>query len=291
MNNLLYSDFIIEVEHKLSEYLNNDKKNILLEVMHYSTLSCGKRIRPLLVLTGGMNSQSNYNDLLEIACAIEMIHCYSLIHDDLPSIDNDDLRRGKLTAHKKFSEGFAILAGDALQSLSFKILSSAQLSISDNKKIKIINLIATAIGINGMAGGQALDIINTGKKFSLEQLEKMHLMKTGALIQASLLSGYIAGETFDEYIFEMFKLIANDIGLLYQIIDDILDSKCETDVLGKTANKDINNNKFTYVTYLGYQNAVMKAHTLYTLIKDKLVNVPNNEGIVELTNYIYNRNK
>ncbi len=291
MNSIFFSEFIQRIDQKLTEYLTGNLTNKLFEVMCYATLNGGKRIRPLLVLAGGTIAKSDYENMIEIASAIEIIHCYSLIHDDLPSMDNDDLRRGKLTAHKKFSEGFAILAGDALQSLAFTILSDSKLNISDTKKVKLINLISKSIGAYGMAGGQALDLLNTGKKSTLEQLEKMHLMKTGALIQASLLSGYIIGNIFKQNHFDILDKVASDFGLLYQIVDDILDATSNTNILGKTANKDLVNNKFTYVTYLGYDEAKIKAQYLYELINKNLSILPNNEFLIELTDYIYDRKK
>lgn len=262
----------------------------LIESMRYSSLNGGKRIRPLLTIASSGLSNANTDNAMLIGATIELIHCFSLIHDDLPIMDNDSMRRGKPTNHIVYGDAVALLAGDALHALCFEILSSNKLLIAAEKKIKIISLIANAIGVHGMVCGQTIDWLNTGGKVSLENLQQMHMLKTGALIRASILSGYLAGDNFDEAQYKRIEIISQKIGLLFQIVDDIIDATEDSQTLGKTANKDAEQNKSTYVTLLGLENAQKSAKDLHKNII-KVINLENNsEHLQYLTDQIYYRN-
>lgn len=280
-----------KIEQQLHELLNiNGSCQTLLESMHYSSLLGGKRIRPLFTLASGKLSNANTETLLIIGGAIELIHCFSLIHDDLPIMDNDDLRRGKPTNHKVYGDAIALLAGDALHTYAFEILSNETLQINTKHKIKIIHNIACAIGVNGMVGGQAIDWLSTGKILSLEQLKHMHSLKTGKLISSSIICGYLAGENINENTLKMLTNIAEKIGLLFQIVDDIIDVTQSSETLGKTANKDLDNNKATYVNLLGLNKAKQSAQNLYQEITDELKLHVNTLELQQLTNIVYYRN-
>ena len=287
---LIRQEWLNRIEEHLNQVLNKKlSATLLLDAMGYSSLNGGKRIRPLLSYATGQISEACEEVTLDIGCAIELIHCYSLIHDDLPAMDNDDLRRGKPTCHKKFNEAIAILAGDALQSLAFEILSENNLLPSD-KLLKIINLIAKSSGVEGMAGGQAIDLANTNVIINQSKLQEMHSLKTGKLIQASILSGYLCGENYNQSIYDNLVLIASKLGLLFQIVDDIIDVTGSTEVLGKTAHKDENNHKSTYVTILGLYDAKQYAKTLYLDIMNELEKYSGAEFLIYLADLVYNRN-
>lgn len=219
----------------------------LMEAMRYSLLGGGKRLRPALALTACELICGSEEPALPAACAVEMIHCYSLIHDDLPAMDNDDLRRGKPSAHKRFSEATAILAGDALQTLAFEILS-------DTRDIRQIVTLAKAAGAEGMAGGQILDMAAEKKQLTLEELQHLHACKTGALIRASLELGALAANA-DEKQLAAFTSYGTHLGLLFQITDDILDVEGDAAVLGKSVGKDALSEKMTYPQLLGMEEA------------------------------------
>jgi len=206
-------------------------------------------------------------------------------------MDNDDLRRGKPTCHKKYNEAIAILAGDALQSLAFETLSSTDLNITQTAKLKIINQLAKSSGLSGMAGGQALDLINTGLAITQQQLQQMHIMKTGALINTSIISGYLANNSFDITLYQKLSDTATKLGLLFQVIDDIIDITSNTQILGKTAHKDLDNNKATYVTILGIEKSNQYANMLYSEIKNSLTKYTNADFLLYLIDLIYFRNK
>ena len=298
MNDLITSDLISQnqllekIENKLTQILNHDQTvKFLADAMCYSVLAGGKRIRPLLTVAGGILSRADLNNSMAVGCAIELIHCYSLVHDDLPAMDNDDLRRGRPTCHKKYDEATAILVGDALQALAFQVLSSIDISIHDSNKLQIIQLIAYCAGGSGMVGGQILDLCGTGQNLDLQNLQKMHELKTGALIKGSILAGYLCGTDTNMAMYEELTGIANSVGLLFQIVDDILDAVADTATLGKTANKDAINEKATYVSILGLDEAKQVSDKLYTKIINKLNKVKTNDLLIDLTNSIYRRNK
>lgn len=241
--------------------------NQLHEAMRYAVLGGGKRIRALLVHATGQLNQASSEYLEIAACALEMMHAYSLIHDDLPCMDNDDLRRGKPTVHKAFNEALAILAGDALQAQAFICLTTAPCQPA--QRLQLIQELAFAAGSLGMAGGQALDLNNTGLTLDRAALENMHQMKTGALIRASVRMGLICGalpiNLLDDY--------ANAIGLAFQVIDDVLDTQGSNTVLGKTPGKDAQQNKPTYVSLLGLNAAQQLAQTLLEQAQNALAQI------------------
>lgn len=288
------SQDVANIEYYLKEVLTNSatEAKVLLESMQYAILNGGKRLRPLLSIAGGLLSQASIETSIYVGVAIELIHGYSLIHDDLPAMDNDDFRRGKPACHKKYGEAIAILAGDSLQSLAFELLSSDKLVIDLAVKLDIINLVARSSGLRGMAGGQAIDVLNSGKSLSLEQLIQMHKLKTGSLIATSILAGYLCGvkePNLKHKEFFNLEVIALKIGLLFQIIDDILDITQSTATLGKTANKDQAQAKATYVTLLGLDKASLYAKELYIEIYEQLHLFPNCKYLAFLIDTIYNR--
>lgn len=237
--------------------------------MRYVALGGGKRIRPLLChATGAIFGV--HQELLDVAAtATEMIHIYSLVHDDLPCMDDDILRRGKPTCHVAFDEATALLVGDALQALAFQILSARMNEIDATRQLDMINVLATAAGSRGMVGGQALDLAVVGQKLTIAELEFMHIQKTGALIRAAVLLGAHCGQASAEAI-DQLGHFANRIGLLFQIIDDILDTEGSTAVLGKTAGKDALQNKPTYVSLLGTVKAKELAQDMLREAHDAL---------------------
>jgi geranylgeranyl diphosphate synthase, type II len=232
----------------------------LHKAMRYSVMAGGKRIRPALVLTSGEAMGAKTEELVPEACAIEMIHTYSLIHDDLPAMDNDDLRRGRPTCHKAFGEAVAILAGDALLTLSFRVLAEA--SLKADKRVRVIQEFSAAAGSrHGMIGGQMADIENEGKEVSANTLEQIHREKTGALIAASAaVGGIIAGASDDEI--ARLRMYGHRIGLAFQIADDILDVTSTSEQLGKTPGKDQAANKATYPAIHGIEASHVRAQQL-----------------------------
>jgi len=228
------------------------QKNKLTEAMRYSVIGGGgKRIRPAMVYAAGEAMDVDQNILDTPACAVEIIHTYSLIHDDLPAMDDDNLRRGRPTCHKAFDEATAILAGDALQAHAFEILAASDLHVNDRRRLEIIHLLATASGSDGMAGGQAIDLAAVGNSLTLEQLEAMHRLKTGALIKASILLGAMCSTTVTEDELAKLGRYADCIGLSFQIQDDILDVIGDTETLGKPKGSDEKMQKPTYPSILG----------------------------------------
>ncbi len=228
------------------------RKHNLLDAMRYSVRGGGgKRIRPAMVYAAGAAMGVEQAILDTPACAVEMMHTYSLIHDDLPAMDDDDLRRGQPTCHKAFDEATAILAGDALQAHAFEILAASDLPVNDRRRLEMITLLATASGADGMAGGQAIDLAAVGRKLSLQELEAMHRLKTGALIKASILLGAMCSSAVTEQELAMLGRYADCIGLSFQIQDDILDVVGETETLGKPRGSDEKMQKPTYPSILG----------------------------------------
>jgi farnesyl diphosphate synthase len=219
--------------------------------MRYAVLGGGKRVRALLVHAAGGLTHARPEQLDSAACAVELIHAYSLVHDDLPCMDDDRLRRGKPTVHVEYDEATALLVGDALQTLAFQVLAESPVSTTASGQIEVMRLLAQAAGSHGMAGGQAIDIASVGREMTREELEFMHLRKTGALIRAAVLIGARAGEGVSDERRQRLDLYAKRIGLLFQAVDDLLDAESDTATLGKTAGKDAARNKPTYVSVLG----------------------------------------
>ena len=261
--------------------------------MRYSVLSEGKRIRPVLVYAAGKVFDVKRSALDAPACAVEMIHAYSLIHDDLPVMDNDDLRRGRPTCHKVYGEATAILAGDSLQALSFHVLAHDNNMIVDaEQKIQMINILANASGSRGMAGGQAIDLASVGKALNIIELENMHIHKTGALIRASIELGALSQPGVDVDAFEKVSHYAKCVGLAFQIRDDILDVESDTKTLGKPQGSDMEKNKPTYPNLLGVDGAKDVAEQLYEEAISSLSTFDEKAvPLRRLADYIVHRNK
>jgi farnesyl diphosphate synthase len=257
------------VDAALDRYLplNDPPEHNLAEAIRYAVVGGGgKRIRPVMVYAAGETMGVSYDILDAPACAIEMIHAYSLIHDDLPAMDDDDLRRGRPTCHKAFDEATAILAGDALQALAYEILTDENLTtLADKRRIQMLKLLTQASGAHGMAGGQAVDLASVGKTLNLEQLENMHQLKTGALIKASILLGAICNPQISESEIGILENYAHCIGLSFQIQDDILDVIGSTETLGKPQGSDQAQMKPTYPAILGVEASKKRAEEQHEL--------------------------
>lgn len=232
----------------------------LHSAMRYSALGGGKRVRALLCYAAAELCNTELKIADAAASAVELIHAYSLVHDDMPCMDDDDLRRGKPSCHKQYDDATALLVGDALQSLAFEVLAAPQLCANAHQQVQLLHILAIASGSTGMAGGQAIDLGAVGKPLTQTQLESMHQLKTGALIQASVLLGAINGSTAQ---IKAVREYARNIGLAFQVVDDILDVEADTSTLGKTAGKDAMSQKPTYVTLLGLVEAKAYASQLY----------------------------
>ncbi len=277
-------------EVEFDRYLASiDAPKNLKEAMRYSALNGGKRLRPMLLIAAGHLSGADAKILYPLGMAIEMIHAYSLIHDDLPAMDDDSLRRGKPTCHIQFDEATAILAGDALLTESFVILSHLE-GISDSAKIKLIQLFSHSAGASGMVGGQMMDLEGEERKITSDELVAIHRLKTGKLIKASILAGAIASNADEKTLMHLTEF-ADNIGLAFQVKDDILDVTGTSEELGKTAGKDLEQEKSTYVTLLGLE----KATTILDELIDKAFDNLNalgekNAPLLNLTAYVVKRN-
>ena len=227
----------------------------LHDAMRYATLGGGKRVRPMLAFAAGLVTEADPERLKIVASAVEIIHAYSLVHDDLPSMDNDVLRRGRPTCHVEFDEATALLAGDALQALAFELMATYRLADSSETQLKMQQLFARACGSHGMAGGQAIDLASVGKQITLPELEFMHILKTGALIRTSVLLGAYCGKPLADDEMAHLDRYGKLVGLAFQVVDDILDCESNTEKLGKTAGKDQDANKPTYVSLMGLMPA------------------------------------
>lgn len=261
----------------------------LAESMRYSLMAGGKRLRPILLMAAADAVGAKGTDYLTTACALEMIHTYSLIHDDLPAMDNDDYRRGKLTNHKVYGDGMAVLAGDALLTLAFEVIARQQ-HTDPATLLRVVQEISTAAGMNGMVGGQAIDLESVGRQLDQQALETMHRHKTGALIEASVQLGALASGNADEPALRSLQHYAQAIGLAFQVQDDILDVESDTATLGKTQGKDEANHKPTYPALLGMEAA--KAYALE--LRDQALHAlrpfgDSAEPLRELARYIVER--
>ena len=261
------------VERALEDRLPNGQSlpQKLHQAMRYSVLDGGKRMRPMLTYCTGKTLGIAPEALDGPACAVEFIHVYSLIHDDLPAMDDDDLRRGKATCHVAYDEATAILAGDALQALAFEILAhDPGITATAENRLKMIIALAKASGSQGMVGGQAIDLQSVGTKLNLPELENMHIHKTGALIRASVTMATLAKADIDSTAATKLDHYAKCIGLSFQVKDDILDEESDTATLGKTQGKDKDKDKPTYPALLGLAGAKQKAHELHEKALDSL---------------------
>jgi farnesyl diphosphate synthase len=262
----------------------------LHEAMRYAALGGGKRVRPLLVHAAGTFVGADPAQLDAAACAVELIHVYSLVHDDLPCMDDDVLRRGKPTCHVEFDEATAMLVGDALQSLAFSVISEPDFAADSGRQLEMVNLLARASGSRGMAGGQAIDLSATGQGLGIEELEFMHIHKTGALIRASVMLGALCATTIDDASRLRLDHYAKRIGLLFQVVDDILDTAADTATLGKTAGKDAAQHKSTYVSLLGMPRARTLAAELLDEAKAALDGLGDGTNrLREIADYIVDR--
>lgn len=280
-------------ESSLDKWLPSEKINPtqLHEAMRYSVLNGGKRVRPILVYAAGYAVSADETALDAPASAVEFIHAYSLIHDDLPAMDDDDLRRGKPTCHKAFTEAQAILAGDALQSLAFHAIAHGLPdSVPAEQKLDILDVLAVASGSRGMAGGQAIDLASVGQSLNIAELEDMHVHKTGALIRASVKMGALCQPGIESKQLKKLDHYAKCIGLAFQIQDDILDVTSDTETLGKTQGADIALNKPTYPALLGLDGAREMAAELHKEAHESLdIFAERAEPLRWLANYIVKR--
>lgn len=280
----------IELEKLLS--LESIPQKTVLESMRYSIFAGGKRIRPILAIKACELFNGNIDDVVTFATAIEMIHTYSLIHDDLPAMDDDNYRRGKLTNHKVFGEAIAILAGDGLLNLAYetmiqKIIDTPGLT---ERYHKAFNIVAKSVGIYGMIGGQVVDILSNDKKISKDTLDFIHSMKTSALIESSILCGAFIGGASEEEILKLTKF-GKTIGMLFQIRDDILDKIGKVEELGKDIGSDEENNKTTYVSFYGLDDAIKLTTELYEYALTQLDGFNSDKVLFfkELAKYFLNR--
>jgi farnesyl diphosphate synthase len=286
-----------QVEQALSRWVVADAPAGLGAAMRYAVLDGGKRLRPLLVLAAreavaqGQADAALDEAALRAACAVELIHAYSLVHDDMPCMDNDVLRRGKPTVHVQFGEAQALLAGDALQALAFELLTPEGAGIADAVQANLCRTLARAAGYEGMAGGQAIDLASVGQRLDEAQLRLMHRLKTGALLEASVTMGAACGDT-TAATREALRRYGQAIGLAFQVVDDILDVTADAATLGKTAGKDAANDKPTYVSLMGLQGARDHAQALLNDALSALATceLMNTHALVALAQRVVHRN-
>jgi len=287
------NQFLLDLREKIS--LNMKKSigdsNFIEKAMAYSSITDSKMIRAgLIVASGRINKNIHVESLLTLATAIELIHTYSLIHDDLPSMDDDDFRRGKESNHIKFGEANAILAGDALQALAYEVICDDK-KLDSKNKIEAIKLISNACGKNGMVLGQHLDIDSESKDINIKDVDKIHSLKTGKLIECSVMLGQINNN--DEKTKEVLNSFGKKIGLAFQITDDILEAISDQNILGKNNNSDLKNNKSTYIKVIGLKEAKNKSRELSSSAIKSLEELLLTETnmLIELAKYISYREK
>lgn len=282
----LSETYVDMINDMLESYIikTGEPYDIVKEAMHYSLTAGGKRIRPILVLEFCRMLGGDIQKALPFACAVEIIHCYSLIHDDLPCMDDDDLRRGRPSCHKQFDEATALLAGDALLTLAFEAVASASNidMLGAEPCINAVKTLAVCSGADGMVGGQILDLLNENKKIDEQTLNITHMKKTAALIKAACKLGAIAANATEEVAKQCDKF-GQELGMAFQIVDDILDVTGNSKDLGKPVGRDSENNKTTYVTLYGIQSAERIARDMTTRAMEILDNFNNNEYLKALT--------
>ena len=280
MNNI-----VNEINQRLKTILNDYPKSKVKEAMLYSLQAGGKRIRPFIVLQVIRAYNQNYHDYIDIACALEMIHTYSLIHDDLPGMDNDDLRRGKPTCHKQFGEATAILAGDGLLNEAVNVIIKT--SLASDLKIALISCLYQASGISGMIYGQELDIENENKKLSIDTLNTIHHYKTGKLLSCAFQLGGLIASPQDV---KVLKEIGYKVGLAFQIQDDILDVVSDSKTLGKPVGSDASNHKETYTTLIGVEASQKEVDKLFKEAIELVYSLSINHGlIIEIIELLWKR--
>lgn len=280
------------IEQRLQSYFTTVENGVesLKNAVRYSLLAGGKRVRPVLTLEFARLCKLDWQNALDIACAVELIHTYSLIHDDLPCMDNDDMRRGKPSCHKAFGEGVALLAGDALLTHSFGLIAkSAPCKISYENACKITALFSSHAGIDGMIGGQMIDISHEGVPMAQGTLEKMELLKTSALISLACKAGCIAGSASDNLVHSADQF-AQNLGLAFQVIDDILDVEGDEKLLGKAVGSDNKQSKTTYVSLLGIDGARELSQTLTSKAINALDSFEDNFFLKEFSYSLLGRN-
>lgn len=284
------NEYIDIVNKKLEEYLSPKYPEDIYKAMGYSVFAGGKRVRPVLMLASCEAFGGNVANVLPYACGLEMIHTYSLIHDDLPAMDNDDYRRGKLTCHKAFNEGLAILAGDGLLTYAFDIMLSDAFDKQDLKYIYATKAISQLSGMNGMLVGQVVDVQSEGKKIDADTLLYIHDNKTAGLIKAALLAGASIGGADKENL-KLLEKVGYNIGMAFQIKDDILDVTSTTEILGKPVLSDEKNDKVTYVSLYGLEKAQKDFEFLSNEAIELLKKLDNSEFLVQYANKLINRVK
>lgn len=286
---------VLQVEQQLDKQLPplQEHPSILHDAMRYAVLGSGKRVRAALVYAAGLASvvthelpEAQLEALSLAASAVELIHAYSLVHDDLPCMDDDDMRRGRPTCHIQYGEAMALLAADALQPLAFQCL--ARMPVAPALISQSVEILGKAAGSLGMVGGQVIDVVNVGNLLELSQLQQMHRMKTGAMIEASVLLGAVAVAT-DSVTRAALERYAAAIGLAFQVVDDILDVTADSQALGKTAGKDAQDNKPTYVSIMGLEASKQFAQELYQQALDALLPLDNSQRLRELADFIIRR--
>ena len=275
----------------LKKFIKKQKKTNLISSMKYGLFPGGKKIRSKILLDIGSLFNVNYKTLITIGAAVECIHAYSLIHDDLPCMDNDNLRRGKLSTHIKFGESTAILAGNSLLTMSFEILSDPKLMITDKIKVNLIKKLSECAGHSGIAGGQYLDLSFENKKISQKKIKDMEIKKTGKLFSfCCMVPAIIKNKNVDTIKF--FEKIGSEIGLLFQIVDDLIDYRGDTKRVGKKTKKDRKQGKANLISLLGYNNTVIYADKLRFKIQKELKSYGQKSNSLNKTlEYIVNRNK
>ena len=286
---------VLQVEQQLDKQLPplQEHPSILHDAMRYAVLGSGKRVRAALVYAAGLASvvthelpEAQLEALSLAASAVELIHAYSLVHDDLPCMDDDDMRRGRPTCHIQYGEAMALLAADALQPLAFQCL--ARMPVAPALISQSVEILGKAAGSLGMVGGQVIDVVNVGNLLELSQLQQMHRMKTGAMIEASVLLGAVAVAA-DSVTQSALERYAAAIGLAFQVVDDILDVTADSQALGKTAGKDAQDNKPTYVSIMGLDASKQFAQELYQQALDALLPLDNSQRLRELADFIIRR--
>ena len=287
----LLDQYADRVNHQLKERLpqETDSPKTLHKAIRYSVLGGGKRIRPALVYATGEALSTNLESLACAACAVELMHCYSLIHDDLPAMDDDDLRRGRPTCHKAFDEATAILAGDAIQAQAFAMLATDD--ASPEQRVHMIQQLAKSSGSLGMAGGQAIDLASVNKQLNEAEIKTMHTLKTAALIQASVLMAVIASDMNNPETFAHFAHFSEKVGLAFQIRDDILDIQADTETLGKPQGSDAAQNKPTYPSIVGVEQAENTANNLLQEALNEIDHLDDRaENLRAISKYMVTRN-
>ena len=289
----MLENFLSQTREQVSQNIKKSigDSNLIEEAMSYSALGDSKMIRAALInASGRINKKISDSSLLTFSTGVELIHTYSLIHDDLPSMDDDDFRRGKDSSHIKFGEANAILAGDALQSLAYEIICDES-SLEDKHKIEAIRMISKACGKNGMVYGQHLDINAETKKINEQSIENIHILKTGRLIECSVMLGQIGNEDLEEK--DLIRSFGKKIGLAFQITDDILEVTSSKETLGKNVNSDVKNCKATYVNILGLDESIKKSKDLCESAINELKNIKSSQIdlLLELAKYICYREK